>query len=108
MQLTENDTTRDMPAQLPDDFFIPDADYDAATGDTGGKAHDISQPTPSSETNANVPPTSGSTTYVGIVVRFFNRSPSYHNRTAPSGVEHSDECRCAQTKTSRLDPSQLA
>ena len=107
MQLTENDTTQDMPAQLPDDFFIPDADYDAATGDTGGKAHDISQPTPSTGTNTNAP-ASGSTTYVGIVARFFNRSSSYHNRTAPAGVDHSGECRCAQTKTSRLDPSQLA
>ena len=35
MQLTENDTTQDMPSELPADFFIPDADYDAATADNG-------------------------------------------------------------------------
>ncbi len=33
MQLTENDTTEEMPNELPADFFIPDADYDAATGE---------------------------------------------------------------------------
>ncbi|KAH8099644.1 hypothetical protein BXZ70DRAFT_942722 [Cristinia sonorae] len=36
MQLTDNDTTKDMPNQLPDNFFIPDADYDAATQGIGG------------------------------------------------------------------------
>ncbi|TCD60728.1 hypothetical protein EIP91_009622 [Steccherinum ochraceum] len=30
MQLTDNDNTTNMPAKLPSDFFIPDADYDAA------------------------------------------------------------------------------
>lgn len=52
MQATDLDKTADMPKQLPKDFFIPEADYDAATRDTGktDPAHDISgggQPQPS-------------------------------------------------------------
>ncbi|THH31486.1 hypothetical protein EUX98_g2707 [Antrodiella citrinella] len=35
MQLPDPDKTVDMPKKLPADFFIPDADYDAATADTG-------------------------------------------------------------------------
>jgi len=35
MQLTENDTTTDMPASLPPNFFVPDSDYDAAIAGTG-------------------------------------------------------------------------
>ncbi|THH31771.1 hypothetical protein EUX98_g2429 [Antrodiella citrinella] len=34
MQKTDPDKTGDMPRKLPADFFIPDADYDAATADT--------------------------------------------------------------------------
>lgn len=43
MQKTDPDKTGDMPRKLPADFFIPDADYDAATADTGadGPAHGI-------------------------------------------------------------------
>lgn len=41
MQLTENDTTEDMPNELPTDFFIPDADYDAVTGDDGKPQEDV-------------------------------------------------------------------
>ena len=32
LQLTDPDLTGNMPKELPKDFFIPDADYDAATG----------------------------------------------------------------------------
>ncbi|TCD66802.1 hypothetical protein EIP91_000938 [Steccherinum ochraceum] len=35
MQMTDNDATTNMPAKLPSDFFIPDADYDAATAGIG-------------------------------------------------------------------------
>ncbi len=35
MQLTENDTTQGMPANLPPGFFIPDEEFDAATGASG-------------------------------------------------------------------------
>jgi len=45
MQLTDNDTTKDMPNKLPDDFFIPDADYDAATAGIGeGPAFALNRP----------------------------------------------------------------
>ena len=36
LQRTDADQTGAMPRQLPQDFFIPDADYDAATGGLGG------------------------------------------------------------------------
>ena len=50
MQLTENDETQDMPDKLPDDFFIPDAEYDAATADLNAQSHDVTQTTDSSTT----------------------------------------------------------
>lgn len=41
VQLTENDTTQDMPSELPENFFIPDADYDAVTADTGAGTNPV-------------------------------------------------------------------
>ena len=35
LQRLDPDQTTNMPQTLPPDFFIPDADYDAATRDTG-------------------------------------------------------------------------
>ncbi|TCD66804.1 hypothetical protein EIP91_000940 [Steccherinum ochraceum] len=35
LQLTDNDTTSDLPRRLPDDFFIPDSEYDAVTAGIG-------------------------------------------------------------------------
>ncbi|KAI0069641.1 hypothetical protein K474DRAFT_1670752 [Panus rudis PR-1116 ss-1] len=32
MQLTDNDCTTKMPPELPSNFFVPDSDYDSATG----------------------------------------------------------------------------
>ena len=32
MQLTDNDKTEKMPPELPNNFFVPDADYDSTTG----------------------------------------------------------------------------
>jgi hypothetical protein len=45
MQLTDNDLSTLMLSDLPADFFIPDDDYDAATGDGGNPkpGHDIQE-----------------------------------------------------------------
>ena len=102
MQLTENDTTKDMPPQLPDDFFIPDADYDAATGDTGKPAHDVSQPT-GSGTNANAPLASDTTKCVNSTPHALQKcSPSIHvfyNRTGKSNCDASCQCASGSAKT---------
>lgn len=52
MQLTENDKTVQMPAKLPDHFFVPDADYDAVTSGvssstSGPSSAPTLQPSPS-------------------------------------------------------------
>ena len=46
MQLTENDTTQDMPAELPADFFVPDEEFDAAIDELDGLGRGIQGPTP--------------------------------------------------------------
>lgn len=50
MQLTENDKTTQMPATLPANFFIPDADYDASVASAGGAAHAPPVPPPTTST----------------------------------------------------------
>ena len=56
LQLTDNDLTTAMPKELPADFFIPDDEYDNATGDTGGSkpSHGVTtdDPTKDKETPA--------------------------------------------------------
>lgn len=45
MQLTDSDRTERMPRELPDNFFIPDADYDFTMG-TGEIVMSSSEPPP--------------------------------------------------------------
>ena len=48
MQLTDNDLTQPISGDLPDDFFIPDDDYDSVT--LGKPSHDLDPSEPTSGT----------------------------------------------------------
>ena len=45
MQLTDNDLTQPISGDLPDDFFIPDDDYDSVTSGKPSHGLDPSEPT---------------------------------------------------------------